>query len=330
MPIFDQFHDPGYGRLQNLLVAHPGAADLLKEASIEDTEPDLPAGAYAWPERRLFPIHSREHATLSSLYAKTAEAEVPAHVTAKIADALEAYDVPDTAFQRAQPKLASDDECLFPGGAYPIRNAAEVKTAEAKLLPQVSKLDGAQRMVAFGKLAAAAEVHGVKLASESLRLACKTASNPARLAAHLDARVNATSDPTLRAKFASLAEAVRKNPADLKLEGTRLKIAEFIHELDRKAGFEVKYDRDLEDPARTVSNTVKEAAEGCDIGGRQYSHAELARIPMSLYKHALGDDIGPAIGSGGVVDAKLAAEVLSTLPADMKKTFTRLVGSYKF
>ena len=89
MPIFDQFHDPGYGRLKHLLDAHPGAAELLKEASIEDTEPDLPAGAYAWPERRLFPIHSREHAALSHLYAKTSEAEIPEHARAKIADALD-------------------------------------------------------------------------------------------------------------------------------------------------------------------------------------------------------------------------------------------------
>lgn len=153
--------------------------------------------------------------------------------------------------------------------------------------------------------------------------------NPARLAAHLEARGQATSDATLKSKFAALADAVRKNPTELKLEGTRLKVAEFIHELDRKAGFEAKYDREFEDPARTVSNTAKLAEATCEIGGRNFTHAELGRIPMDLYKHALGDDIAPAIGSGGHVDAKLAAEVLATLPADMKKSFTRLVGAYK-
>lgn len=329
MPIFDQFHDPGYGRLQNLLVAHPDAAELLKEAAIEDTEPELPDGAYAWPERRLFPLHSREHAALSNLYAKTAEAVLPPHVHAKLADAMEAYEVPVGVFNRVTPKLASDSECLFPGGLYPVRTATEVKTAEAKLLPQVTKLDGAERIRAFSKLAAAAEVHGVKLAPESLRLACKTASNPERLAAHLDARSASTSDTTLAGKFAALAQAVRNRPSDLKHEETRRKVASFIHELDRKAGFEAKYDRELEDPARTVSNTAKLAEESCDIGGRQYTQAQLARIPMDLYKHALGDDIGAAIGKGGQVDPKLAAEVLATLPADMKKTFTRLIGSYK-
>lgn len=329
MPIYDQFHDPGYGRLKNLLDAHPGAAELLKEASIEDTEPELPAGAYAWPERRLFPVHSREHAALSHLYAKTAEAEIPAHVRAKLDDAMEAYEIPSSAFGRTSTKTASDDECLFPGGRYPVRNAAEVKTAEARLLPQVHKLDGATRLNVFSKLATAAEVHGVKLAAESLRLACKTASNPERLAAHLEARAAAATDATLSEKFAALAKAVRKSHADLHEEGTRRKVASFIVELDRKAGFEAKYDRELEDPARTVSNTTKTAEATCDIGGRSYSQADLARIPMDLYKHALGDDIAPAIGRGGTVDPKLAAEVLSTLPADMKKTFTRLVGTYR-
>jgi len=329
MPIYDQFHDPGYGRLKNLLDAHPGAAELLKEASIEDTEPELPAGAYAWPERRLFPLHSREHATLSHLYAKTAEAEIPPHVRAKLDDAMEAYEIPASAFGRATAKVASDNECLFPGGRYPVRNAAEVKTAEARLLPQVHKLDGVARLDVFSKLAAAAEVHGVKLAAESLRLACKTASNPERLATHLEARAVASTDTALAEKFAALAKAVRKSPSDLREEGTRRKVASFIIELDRKAGFVAKYDRELEDPSRTVSNTVKLAEASCDIGGRSYSQADLARIPMDLYKHALGDDIGPAIGKGGVVDPKLAAEVLSTLPADMKKTFTRLVGTYR-
>lgn len=329
MPIFDQFHDPGYGRLRHLLDSHPGAAELLKEASIEDTEPDLPAGAYAWPERRLFPIHSHEHAALSNLYAKTAEAEVPEHVRAKLADAMEAYDIPGDAFGRAAVKWASDDECLFPGGLYPVRDAKEVKTAESRLLPQVHKLNGADRMRAFSKLAEAARIHGVKLSAESLRLACKTASNPERLAVHLEARAAATGDAGLAAKFAELAKAVRKSPADLRREDTRLKVASFIHDLDRKAGLESKYDRELEDPARTVSNTQKLAEEGCDIGGRVYTPSELARIPMDLYKHALGDDIGPAIGKGDRVDPKLAAEVLSTLPADMKKTFTRLVGAYR-
>lgn len=329
MPIFDQFHDPGYGRLRHLLDAHPGAAELLKEASIEDTEPDLPPGAYAWPERRLFPIHSREHAALSHLYAKTAEVEVPEHVRAKLSDALEAYEIPGDVFGRVATKQASDAECLFPGGLYPVRDAKEVKTAEAKLLPQVYKLDGSQRMRAFSKLAEAARVHGVKLTAESLRLACKTASNPERLAVHLEARAAVATDPGLSAKFAELAKAVRKSPAELKREETRLKVASLIHELDKKAGLEAKYDRELEDPARTVSNTEKGAEAGCDIGGRTYTQADLARIPMELYKHALGDDIAPAIGKGGRVDPKLAAEVLSTLPADMKKTFTRLVGAYK-
>jgi hypothetical protein len=330
MPIFDQFHDPGYGRLRHLLADHPGAAALLKEASIEDTEPELPPGAYAWPERQLFPVHSAEHAALSHLYAKTSEVSVPDHVRAKIAQALDAYDVPADAFAQAQPKLAADEDCLFSGGRYPVRNAKEVKTAELRLLPQVSKLTGDERIRAFSKLAEAAQVHGVNLAPESLRLACKTASNPERLAVHLEARAHSTSDPALGAKFASLAAAVRNSPKDLAKEDTRLKVAAFIHELDRKAGFEARYDRDMEDPARVVSNTQKTASAACDIGGRQFSHADLARIPMDLYKHALGDDIESSIGHGGTVNPKLAAEVLSTLPADMKKSFSKLVTSYKF
>lgn len=329
MTIYDQFHDPGYGRLQHLLDAHPGAAELLKEAEIEDTEPELPPGAYAWPERRMFPVHSKEHAALSHLYAKTAEENVPEYVLEKLSQALEAYDVEVEAFSPVSTKAASTGESLFADGLYPVDSAIAVKTAEARLLPQVYKLDGAERIRIFAKLAQAAEIHGVKLSAESLRLACKSASNPERLAIHLEARAAATGDTQLAGKFAALAKAVRGAPKELREEDTRRKLASFIQELDKKAGLERLYDRELEDPARTVSNTEKTAEMTCEIGGRDYSHADLARIPMDLYKHALGDDIAPAIGKGGRVDPKLAAEVLNTLPADMKKTFTRLVGAYK-
>lgn len=329
MPIFDQFHDPGYGRLKHLLASHPGAVELLKTASIEDTEPDLPAGAYAWPERRLFPVHSAEHAALSHLYAKTAEAEIPGHVTARLDEALLAYDVPTDAFDRSRDKVASDDESLFPGGAYPVRNADEVKTAEARLLPQLHKLDGSERLRVFGKLASAAEVHGVKLAARSLQLACKTSVHTGRLADHLEARAAKTSDPELSGKYAALAVATRKAGRALDDVGTRRDLASVIHKLDKTAGLEALYDKDLDDAASTVSNTTKLAEESCNVGGRTFTNAQLGRIPMELYKQALGDDIERAIGKGGKVDEKLAAEVLPTLPAEMSRMFAKLVSRYR-
>lgn len=327
MATYDQFHDPAHARLRHLLAENPEAAAFLKEASIEDVAPVLPPGAYAWPERRLFPVHTPEHAALSSLYAKEAS-ELPERVRLKIEDACLAHEVPLAVTAPAQTKVASHnhDECIFPEtGTYPVTTPSQVKTAELRLLGQITKLSAQTRAEAFARLAKAAEFHSVKLTPASYQLAGKTASDAKLLSIHLQARADASKDPTLREKFAKLATAVASDGASLRSEGTRVKVAATIARLDREAGFDKTYDREFLDPMQTVCNTTKLASESVEIGGRAFSPDDLARIPSSFYSDALGPDILPAIAPSGNVDPKLASEVLSTLPMDLKRSFAKSV-----
>lgn len=327
MATYDQFHDPAHARLRHLLADHPEAAEFLKEASIEDVAPALPPGAYAWPERRLFPVHTPEHAAISALYAKEAS-DLPERVRLKIADACAAHEVPDAiaAPVRAKTASANPDECIFPeSGLYPVTTPAQVKTAELRLLSQITKLSAQTRAEAFARLAKAAEFHSVKLTPASYQIAGKTASDAKLLSLHLQARADASKDPALREKFAKLATAVASEGASLRAEDTRVKVAAAIARLDREAGFDKTYDRQFLDPMRTVHNTEKLASDAVELGGRAFSPDDLARIPSTLYSDALGPDILPAIAPGGSVDPKLAFEVLATLPMDLKRSFAKSV-----
>jgi len=324
MGTYDQFHDPGFGRLQHLLARHPSAGEFLKTASIEEQAPNLPPSAYAWAEKRLFPIHSPEHAALSGLYVKEA-AEVPEFVRLKIAEACFAFDVPETIFHAALTKTAAPvaDECIFPNGTYPVRTPDEVKTAETRLLEQTSRMTLQERNSAFNRLYKAASFHGVNLNPTSLQYAGKTACDANDLAEHVFARASATKDKELSEKFAKLGAAIRADKKALKDPHARTKLAQTIEVLDKQAGFDTRYGRDFNDPYLTVHNTTKLAGAGVEMGGRTFSHADLSRVPPTFYSDALGPDILPAIAPGGQVDPKLAMQVLETLPADIKRSFGR-------
>ena len=180
----DLYSDPGHATLQMLFQRHPGAYALVKSATFEDRRDQIPAQAFAWADRSYFPVHTPEHAVVSYLYAKHGAAQtkiaaegrriplVPKEVVAEIEEALDAYGVRLDSLAPVEEKTASfsEDECIFPERQlYPVRDAVEIKTAEARLIEQHRKRLPETRANAFSKLAAAAERHGVELRAESLR-----------------------------------------------------------------------------------------------------------------------------------------------------------------
>lgn len=321
----DQFHDPAHGTLHNLLARHPQAADFLKHAEIEDAPPNLPDTAYAWGSKKLYPIHEPHHAVLSSLYAHRDEA--PAWVQEKIAEALDAYNINKEILLPSAEKVAypEGEECIFPEERiYPVRTPEETKTAEAQLLAQLPRMNFERRKVAFARLEKAAAFHSVKLSAESYKLAGATASDPNELAYSLRGRASACNDPALKEKFLKLSMAVKGDPRALENANVQRRLVDAVAGLDKQAGFSEEYSRRFFDPFRTVHNTTKIAAPtAVSLGGKGYSHADLARVPLDLYKTALGDDVAREIAPGGQVDPGATAQLLETLPADMKLSFAR-------
>jgi hypothetical protein len=336
----DLYSDPGHATLRVLLERHPGAVPLLKGAEAEDNREQIPMSAFAWPERKLYPVHSVGQAITSYLYAKHAASHtktaslgrevplVPREVLASIEESLDAYGVDLKALEPVAVKVAAltDAECLFPeAGTYPVRNAHEVKVAEQALLGQVGKLRPETRVRVFSKLASAADQHGVELQAESNRWAGRTYTDRTALAATLEGRAmlcKTAEQEEPREQFLKLAATVRREP--LREPLLRAKLAGAISKLDQRAGITRSYDRDIPDPMATVFNTsTKQAAGDIDLNGRMVSRQMLAALPTTFYADALGRDIVPEITSGGQVDLDKLGQVLATLPADMKTSFGR-------
>jgi hypothetical protein len=196
--------------------------------------------------------------------------------------------------------------------------------AEERLIEQYRKLRPETRANAFSKLAEAAERHGVKLRTESLRWSGEAATDREKLAALLQSRAALVKSPEYKEAFQKIAAVVLQDRAGLRDQVTRVKLAEAVGELDELAGLTKFYDRKIPDPVATVFNaTEKMAAASLDLGGHLVDPAKLASLPLSFFSDALGPDVVGEIAPGGRVDAQKIAEVLVTLPADMKADLAR-------
>lgn len=325
MTFFDLYHDPGHGRLRHLLQLHPDVTERVKTAQFEDSLEQVPPHAFAWPAQKRFPVHTPEHAALSYLYAKTAEEKIPPLVWHELHTALDLYGFDKALFNTPQVKEASleEGECLLPEQqAYPIRTPEEIKLAEARLLPQVSKLHPETRAKLFHKLAEKASVHGVNLSPISYKYAGLAHTDKSILIENLRARGAATKNTECKVAYLQLAETVKQDrgrPA----KATLIKMAEAIGDLDEKAGLFGFYDRGLPDPITTVFNTEKVAfGDEVDLGGCYVRPQSMGSVGPKFYSDLLGSDILRDIAPHGDVEPHLASQILSTLPAEEK----RLVG----
>lgn len=330
--MIDLYNDPGHGTLRHLLRRAPGAVEMLKTAELEDYNTDLPATAFAWEAKRLYPIHTAEHAAVSYLYAKHAAHNPPREVVSAICDALDIYGIDESRLAVHEVKEASYDpeDCLFPEQQiYPVRDAGEVKTAERRLHEQLPSLHPETRADVFVRLAKAAQLHGVKLSTASMKLAGLTYTDREALVDSLNARGAATKDSVIRAKFAALANSVSRDRAGLRDPVVRAKLAAAIGTLDEQAGLTGHYDRLLSDPIATVYNSTKVAAsDDIDLGGgRMVSPAAVAALPTTFFSDVFGNDIVAEIAPNGHVQPELVQQVMATFPADMKQQLARALSA---
>ncbi len=321
MTIIDQYRDPSLAVLVHLVADRPRAVDLVKEAEIQPEEADfLPETAFAWPEKRAFPVHTREHAVLSRLY-RSNLAGVPPHVDEALAQACDLYDVPDDTFAREKRAAAPDDpaDYLLPDlKRLPVRSAEQVKLAERALLDGYQKLAFEHRAEACKRLIDKAAEYNVSLHPLMHKLAGFTVSSTQVVRDWLGARQEAAPD-AYKGAFQKLADGLRGHPAEMRDRSALIQLAETIGELDAKAGLVAHYDRRLPDPLETVFNTEKVAGHGVDLNGHFIPMARLAAYPASFYTDVLGEDLVREASDGrGGVDPQKLAMVLDTLPRDMK------------
>lgn len=327
MPVIDQLRDPAFATLLPLLnYFSTDVEEAVKHADIRIEERDaLPTTAFAWPEKRAFPVHTREHTVMSRVY-RSAVPGVPGHVDEALKEACASYDIPEGWFERKKVAAADDsDDYLLPEAKrIRIKCAQDVHLAEEKLIDGYTRLSIPSRAQACSRLVEKAAKFGVKLGPQTLKLAGFTVSSTDTMRRWIDARVEATKDPVVKVAFQALADGLRGQPAEIRDRSALVKMASTIHQLDQRAGLEKHYDKRLLDPLQTVFNTDKVAEAGVNLGGRFVTASQLAHYPATFYGDVLGDDLvrEASDGQGGIDPYKLAT-ILETLPSDMKTALSR-------
>ena len=318
---YDLYHDAAHGVLKTLIEQFPSVAPLLKTASFEDNSDEIPGSAFAWPDRRMYPVHTPEHAILSHMYLSK-EASAPERVRLAVKEALLAYGVSEDAITPVTVKVAEDpDDFLFEDHTYPVRGAVEVKYAEQRLLEQARNMALPQRVETFHKLAQAAKRHSVNLTPASQAWGMAGLSNREKVAEALTARGTLAKTASEKQGYTDIAAALRDDPKALREFNSQVKLAKLLIGMDARAGLSALYDSKIPDPFHTVFNTaVKLGAQMIDLGGATFDLMSLASLPSTFYSDALGPEIVGQIAPGGQVNPDQLAMILPTLPADMKQS----------
>lgn len=318
----DQFSDPVMAHLVKRVMDRPKLAAALADFEVDPQELEtLPDSAFAWGEKRAFPIHTREHAMLSRVYRENVP-NVPAYVDAAIKEACDVYEIDPSLY--AAPKVAaapaSTEDFLLPEQRrLRVTEAGHVKEAAEQLRNEGSRLSVVNRALASSRLVEKAAFFGVRIRPEIFKMAGLTVTARQPLVDWLEARCEAA-PVEYKDGYAKLAQAVRRMPEEMRDRAQQVKLAEAIEELDVMSGLDRHYDRRLPDPLATVFNTEKVAGPGVNLAGRFVPMARVAEYPSTFYSDVLGPDIvrEASDGVGGMDPVRLAA-VLETLPVDMQR-----------
>lgn len=330
MSVIDQYKDPVFAVLIKAVDGRPKLAAAIGDFDVEPSEAEsLPDTAFAWPEKRAYPIHSREHAILSRTYREAVGGPLPLYVDRSIKEACDIYEIDDAIFARETTKVARDDanDYLLPDAKkLRVVEASQVKTAEAKLINEGSKLTPGSRMLASARLVEKAAMLGVSVKDITRKMAGLTLTSTRELADWLEARAEAADLP-YKAGYQKLAAEAKSLPATLRDRNVQMKLAIALEELDEIAGLDRHWGRKLPDPMATVFNTTKVAGSGVMLAGRFVPMERMAAYPTSFYSDVLGDDIvREASDVGGGLDLHKLAAVLGTLPVDMQRVLIKQMG----
>jgi hypothetical protein len=243
-------------------------------------------------------------------------AGVEPHVIGRISKALDLYGVAAPVPELAK-EAAAFEEVVYVLPEYnklPVKTASDIKLAEDAVLRNKSKLKTATLANACNILVKLAGKNGLEVSSETMQLAGLTQCDVEKTASWIEARGNITSNRT----FYKLADRVR-GPRGPKSRADLVKLSSAVDQLDRKFGLEVHYNKKLPDPLQTVFSTKVAMSSMVDMGSCTIPLSTLSKLPESFYSDILGEDVADEICKDGVVDAGLLAEVVPTLPNDMKE-----------
>jgi hypothetical protein len=325
--VIDQSSDPVMAHLSKRVDGRPKLAAALGNVDVNAGEiAALPDDAFAWPEKRAFPVHDAGHALMSCVY-REGLAGVPKYVDDALKEACEVYGVDTKLLAREKVATAQDDctdDYLLPDiKRLRVTNSEQVKVAEERLRTEGKTLTLEHRATASARLVQKAAAMAVPLRAETLKMAGLVATDTRQTADWLEARAEAAPHGH-KDGYVKMAAAVRKMPAELRDRAEQMKLADAVYDLDQLSGIDRYWQRKLPDPMATVFNTEKIAGAGVNLAGRFIPMARLASYDSGFYGDVLGDDIIREASDGrGGMDVHKLADVLQTLPADMQRVLSQ-------
>ena len=324
--ITHQFNDPSLKTLISLVRMNSWAEDQVKQASVDPVYGDsLPDTAFAWEDRRIFPIDTPANAMVSKLYVEKQASEIPTHVRESVDTALILYGIdPQEIMVEAQEKTAAAGDYVFPKTQrWCVQDSDDVRIAEAQILKIDNEISFFEKTGAAIRVLDLAEKHGVTPSMEIMKLAGVVASDLNQTIDWLEARAYMAEAPVsdLFSKLASELSGV--DPLCYTRE-TLVKLAEVINVLDNKAGITQHYNRSIPDPVHTVFNTEKKAEKTIELSGKQVPLSRLMTVPKTAWDSLMGEDINEILTDGEVDPAKVE-EIVPTLPRDIHRVLQNYV-----
>lgn len=326
--IVDQFSDPGFKVLNQRIQQFPETDAFIKSAELNDDDNEKRAStSFAWKEQRLFPIDDPAQAALSRLYMEK-QAGIPPEVYAICDKALELYGVDMPLQEKTASSVVDLTEYLLPDmKRYRVKTAEDVHLASDAILRNHRKMDTDTKAQAGINLTKIATGLGERLPTDILKFAGVTMCNTGVLRDWLEARSTATLDPQIMHGYQKLAEEVYALPTLCGDREELIKVAVVIQELDKAAGLEKNYGRNLLDPLLTVFNTDKIADSLVTLAGRQVSLDTLLAVDPEIYRDVFGDDLAAEfIEPTGEIDPEQLQIILPTVPMDLQKALAAQMG----
>jgi hypothetical protein len=327
--MIDQNTDITFHVLNSIVQESPDLAAHIKTAQVgEEVRATLTKHAFADPDNRLFPIHTKADAVLSKAYT-TKLANVAPHVVQAIDNALDMYNVDRSIFAKTAIKVASTREYTYllpETRQLPIRNKSDIKVAEDRLLAIKSKLSAKSLVKAATILTKQASIYGLNVKPEIMQMAGITKCDTGKTAEWIDARSYATSNTKIASMYKWLATEVTKLGSSSSREDL-VKIAQALDTLDSKADIKKHYGKSIPDPVTTVFSTKIAMEHVLDLGGKEVPLRKLLEVDPNVYGDILGHDVKDEIcDASGNIDETKMGEVFATLPKDMKDLLVQKLG----
>lgn len=361
MSILDHTQDISGTETHRLTSLHE-PPEFVKEADHTRLHGDpemLPAHVYGDQTTRTWPVHSAPATWMSALFFFDKKAELDPKkaevVERRILDAAKFFNIgPQVDELKTKigqslahdlSKVGDDDFALVwetengKDRHYPLRNAEEVKMAEAWFDKFRDEFLWPDRRRIAEKIHEKAAQYGVGL--QNPEMIEKTAGlghcPTGEIADMMESRgaMCCRTHPELADEMRKLATIVRDNGLDFRDSATREKIATVIDQFDRETKLNRMYgEGGLERPEEVMFKlTSKHASEFVNehvqmTSGTIYEKSAFDGIPLTHIKDWLGDDFADAVSAGGLyADPEKIADIAATLPRPDAEVFDRMANA---